>query len=154
MKSCLDRDWTRKSSVCQDLGSSNPTINSLLDKVWTNSGCGQTLHISSIFNHLSQPPEFVQTLSSLKTLLRMELLVLWWTQSGHMLDMAHGPPTGQSVPNHSIPMAHLLLNHAMAHSSHSHRTLMTLPWHTQGPTMAHSWPAKHVPMAHISSLKK
>ena len=72
-------------------GSSNLTINSWLDKVWTNSGCGQTLHISSIFNHLSQPPEFVQTLSSLKTLLRMELLVLWWTQSGHMLDMAHRP---------------------------------------------------------------
>ena len=101
----LDRDWTRKSSVCQDLGSSNPTINSLLDKVWTNSGCGQTLDISSIFNHLSQHPEFVQTLSSRKTLLRIELSFMLdpnWTYVGH------GPsPTARPRHTQCSIFAHL-----------------------------------------------
>ena len=117
-------------------GSSNLTINSWLDKVWTNSGCGQTLELSRIFNHLSQHPEFVQTLSSLKSLLRMELLVLCWTWPN-----AHGPPMAYSVPNHSTPMAHLVPNHAapMAHSSYFHGTLMTLPWHTQGLTMTYGY---------------
>ena len=128
-----------------------------MDKVWINSGCGQTLDISSIFDHLGQHPEFVQTLTSLKTLLRMELLVY----VGPILDVcwtwpiAHGPPMANSVPNHSTPMAHIVPNHGtfMARSIHINGTLMALPWHTQGPTLAHSLPAKHVPIAHLSSLK-
>ena len=86
----LDKEIQGLSRLCQ-VWSSNLTIIAWLDKVWTNSGCRQTLDISSIFNQLSQHPEFVQTLSSLKTLLWMEFFVLCWTQSGHMLDIAHRP---------------------------------------------------------------
>ena len=81
----LDKEIQCLSRLCQR-GSSNLTINSWLDKVWTNSGCGQTLDISSIFNHLSQHPEFVQTLSSQKTLLIIELSFMLdpnWTYVGH-----------------------------------------------------------------------
>ena len=79
----LDKEIQGLSRLCQ-VWFSNLTINSWLDKVWTNSICGQTLAIGSIFNNLSQHPEFVQSLSSLKNWLRKELMDLSWTQSGQM----------------------------------------------------------------------
>ena len=46
--------------------------------------------------------QFVQTLSSLNTLLRIGLWVLCWTQTGHMLDTAH-----RSWPAHGTLSAQL-----------------------------------------------